>query len=472
MDLQLLITGKRNLARQIYRQLRERILDGRLKSGERLPASRELAEELAVARKTVTNVYDLLMSEGFLEGRVGSGTFVAAGVARAKSHSRKASPLVVPKEWYRLCKLVSQQPQALPFNFELGVPDTSRFPYPLWRSILGSRAQMLSRHAGAYAEAEGYGPLREAIAKYTAFTRAVNCTALDVVVTNGAQQAFALISHVLINPGSSVAMEWPGYERARWLFESHGARIAEVPVDEEGLIVERLPRNARLVYVTPSHQFPLGVRMSLSRRLALLEWATKHGAIVIEDDYDSEYRFAARPLDSLQSLDRDGVVLYVGTFSKVLFPGVRTGFVISPEPIRSALVAARQLTDWHGPLLTQATLARFIHEGHLARYIRKMRRVYAERRQCLFDCLEAELDGWLKPWPSSAGLHIAVEISGVPSADVIAKSASHLGVKLQPFGQRGLALGYGAIEANEIKEGIRRLTRAIKNVSQRPIASF
>jgi GntR family transcriptional regulator/MocR family aminotransferase len=180
---------------------------------------------------------------------------------------------------------------------------------------------------------------------------------------------------------------------------------------------------------------------------------------------DSEYRFAARPLDSLQSLDRDGVVLYVGTFSKVLFPGVRTGFIGSPEPIRSALVAARQLTDWHGPLLTQATLARFIQEGHLARYIRKMRRVYAERRQRLLDCLEAELSDWLQTWPSTAGLHIAGKMRAGLSADVIARSGARLGVKVQPFGQDGLALGYGAIEASQIEEGIRRLTRAIKKVA-------
>jgi GntR family transcriptional regulator / MocR family aminotransferase len=463
MDLQLSISGKRDLTRQIYRQLRERILDGRLKSRERLPPSRELAEELAVARKTITNVYDLLISEGFVESRVGSGTFVVAGMARAETRVfQHSSQLVVTKEWQRLSTLLSTKPKALPFNFELGIPDTSRFPYPLWRSILGSRARMLSRNADTYAAAEGYEPLREAIARYTAFTRAVKCTAPDVVVTNGAQQAFALISYVLINPGSVVAMEWPGYERARWLFEAHGARIVEVPVDEEGLIVERLPRNAKLVYVTPSHQFPLGVRMSLSRRLALLDWAAKHRAGVIEDDYDSEYRFGSRPLDSLQSLDRDRVVLYVGTFSKVLFPGVRIGFIIAPEPVRRALIAARQLTDWHGPLLTQATLARFIHEGHLARYIRKMRRVYQERRHRLLQCLDAELSDWLAPWPSAAGLHIGLVPKRKFSSQTVAKAAERLGVKLHPLGQHGLALGYGAIEANQINEGIRRLKQALR----------
>jgi GntR family transcriptional regulator/MocR family aminotransferase len=329
MDLQLSVTGSRDLTRQIYRQLRERILDRRLKSGDRLPASRELAEELAVARKTITNVYDLLISEGFLVSRRGSGTFVADSIPqRGKPGTRASGPVEVPARWNDLSRFIALSPRGLPFDFAVGVPDVSRFPFPLWRSLLGSRARMLSRNASTYAEPQGYAPLREAIAKYTGFTRAVVCSSGDVVITNGAQQAFALISYVLIRSGTVVAMEYPGYERARWLFEAHGARIAEVPVDQEGLIVERLPREAKVIYVTPSHQFPLGVRMSLPRRAALLEWALRNRAAVIEDDYDSEFRFEARPLDSLQSLDQHGVILYVGTFSKVLFPGVRIGFIV------------------------------------------------------------------------------------------------------------------------------------------------
>jgi GntR family transcriptional regulator/MocR family aminotransferase len=459
MDLQLSLIGNRDLTRQIYRQLRERILDGRLKSGDRLPASRELAEELAVARKTVTNVYDLLIGEGFLDARRGSGTFVADGFAwRAKPADSAISPVEITERWNRWSGLLALPRHNLPFDFEVGVPDVTNFPFPLWRSLLGTRARMLSKKAGDYAEPQGYAPLREAIAKYSGFTRAVVCNSEDVVVTNGAQQAFALISYVLIRSGTVVAMEQPGYERARWLFEAHGARIAEIPVDHEGLVVERLPRRAKLIYVTPSHQYPLGVRMSLTRRLALLEWAAKRGAAVIEDDYDSEFRFEARPLDSLQSLDRQGVVLYVGTFSKVLFPGVRIGFIVAPEPVRHALVAARQLTDWHGPLLTQATLARFIDDGHLARYIRKMRRIYAERRQELMRCLRAAS---LDLWPSVAGLHIAAGLKRGLSGDVVAESASSLGVGVKPLGEHGLALGYGAIETSQIHEGVRRLMKAI-----------
>ncbi|MBC7933387.1 MAG: PLP-dependent aminotransferase family protein [Rubrivivax sp.] len=463
MDLQLSISGKRDLTRQIYQQLRAGVLDGRLKSGDRLPSSRELAEELAVARKTVSNVYDLLMSEGFLSTRPGSGTFVADGIpGRRKAVARALSPLDVPEQWNSLSLLLAAPRRDLPFDFVVGIPDVSRFPFPLWRSLLNSRARMLSKSADTYAEPQGYAPLREAIARYAGFTRAVACSSDDVLVTNGAQQAFSLIAYVLVRPAAVVAMEQPGYPRARWLFEAHGARIAEVPVDEEGLVVERLPRNAKLVYVTPSHQYPLGMRMSLPRRLALLEWAARHGAAVIEDDYDSEFRFAARPLDSLQSLDRHGVALYVGTFSKVLFPGARTGFIVAPEPVRGALVAARQLTDWHGPLLTQATLARFIQEGHLARHIRKMRRIYAERRLELLRCLEALPADSLAPRPSVTGLHISVRLHRNLSADAVAESAARVGVSVGSLGEHGLALGYGAIETGQIAEGVRRLGRAIK----------
>jgi GntR family transcriptional regulator/MocR family aminotransferase len=467
MDLQLSISGQRDLTRQIYRQLRERILDGQLKPGDRLPASRELAEELAVARKTVTNVYDLLLSEGFLESRVGSGTFVAAGISKRKNATAHASsPIVIPEPWGRLSLRMAPSRRGSPFDFSLGVPDASRFPFTLWRSLLASQARLLSHNAGAYADSQGDGRLREAIAKYTAFTRAVVCDSNDVIVTNGAQQAFALTASVFASSATTVAVEHPGYDRARWLFESHGARIAEVPVDEEGLIVERLPRHAKVIYVTPSHQFPLGVRLSLPRRLALLEWAAKHGAAVIEDDYDSEFRFAARPLDSLQSLDRRGVVLYVGTFSKALFPDVRIGFLVAPEPLRSALIAARQLTDRHGPPLVQAALARFIQEGHLARYIRKMRRIYAERREKLLHCLESDLANSLELWPSVAGLHIAARLKRGLSGDDVAASAERFGVSVQSLGEHGIALGYGAIETGQIAEGIKRLRRSIDQATR------
>ena len=462
MDLQLSITGKGDTTRQVYRQLRERILDGRLRSGERLPASRELAEELAIARKTVTNVYDLLISEGFLDTRVGSGTFVAEGISeREGADQTTESALVVPELWDRMSESLKIVRTEVPFDFNVGVPDVSRFPFAIWRSIVSSRSRLLARNAREYANPRGFAPLRAAIAKYTGFTRAVKCDPSDVVITNGAQQAFDLISRVLLRPGTVVAMEDPGYDRARLLFEMHGAEIARIPVDDEGIVVDKLPSDARIVYVTPSHQFPLGVCMSLSRRLALLEWAAKHGAAIIEDDYDSEFRFAARPLDSLQSLDRHGVVLYVGTFSKVLFPAVRIGFVVAPDPIKRAIIAARELTDWHGSILMEATLARFIDDGHLARHIRKMRRIYAQRRKIVLSSIEDELSDRVRVYPGTAGLHVGASLKGRLSATELSDGALNAGVRIMSFDDHGFALGYGAIEHDDIEQGIKILGKVL-----------
>jgi GntR family transcriptional regulator/MocR family aminotransferase len=461
MDLQLTISGKGHTTRQIYRQLRERILDGRLRSGTRLPASRELAEELAIARKTVTNVYDLLISEGFLDTRVGSGTFVAGGISESENSGKATSPLEVPEMWDRVGESLKIIRTEVPFDFNVGVPDVSRFPFAIWRSIVSSRSRLLARNAREYANPRGFAPLRAAITKYTGFTRAVRCDPGDVVITNGAQQAFDLIARVLVRTGTVVAMEHPGYDRARWLFEMHGAEVAEIPVDEEGLVVDRLPANARIVYVTPSHQFPLGVCMSLSRRLALLEWAAKHRAAIIEDDYDSEFRFAARPLDSLQSLDRHGVVLYVGTFSTVLFPAVRIGFVVAPDPIRRAIIAARELTDWHGSILMEATLARFIDDGHLARHIRKMRAIYALRRKVLLNSIEDELSDWVRVYPGMAGLHVGASLKAGLSATELADGALNSGVRIMSFADHAFALGYGAIEYTDIDEGIKVLRKVV-----------
>jgi GntR family transcriptional regulator/MocR family aminotransferase len=462
MDLQLSISGKGDITRQIYRQMRERIIDGRLLSGTRLPASRALADELTIARKTVTNVYDLLISEGFLVTRAGSGTFVAEGMSHREANTAE-SPLRVNEMWDRIGESLKTVPAEVPFDFNVGVPDVSRFPFAIWRSIVNSRSRLLARNAREYANPRGFAPLRAAITKYTGFTRAVKCNPSDVVITNGAQQAFDLISRVLIGRGTVVAMEHPGYDRARMLFEMHGAKIADIPVDDEGLVVGKLPDDARIVYVTPSHQFPMGVSMSLARRLALLEWAAERGAAIVEDDYDSEFRFAARPLDSLQSLDRHGVVLYVGTFSKVLCPAVRIGFVVAPDPVKRAIVAARELTDWHGSILMEATLARFIDDGHLARHIRKMRRIYSGRRAALLESIERHLSEWVSVYPGMAGLHIGALLRDGRSAPRLAENALVAGVRIMSYGDNGLALGYGPIEETDIARGIKTLGQVFKD---------
>jgi GntR family transcriptional regulator/MocR family aminotransferase len=293
-----------------------------------------------------------------------------------------------------------------------------------------------------------------------------------VIVTQGAQQALDLIGRVLIDPGDRVAVEEPGYPPARRLFRSLGARVVCVPVDGDGLEVSRIPTQTRMVYVTPSHQFPLGTAMSLPRRAALLAWAEQHNAVVIEDDYDSEFRFVGRPLDPLQSLDRGGRVVYVGSFSKVMLPTLRLGFLIAPASLQPALRSAKQLTDWHGELPTQAALARFVDDGLLARHIRKVAREYAKRHARICEAIERHLAEWLCAIPSAAGLHVAAHLTAGRSIDLVdvVKRAEARGVMVQQISRfcmdtparDGLVIGYGAIATAKVDEGLRRLGRSFR----------
>ncbi|RIQ23853.1 aminotransferase-like domain-containing protein, partial [Jiangella rhizosphaerae] len=340
-----------------------------------------------------------------------------------------------------------------------------------WRPRRGAGRD---REPGGYADPAGHPDLRAAVARYVAYARSVRTGADDVVVTNGAQQALDLVARVLLAPGDVVAVEEPGYPPAREAFAAHGARVVGVPVDGEGLVVSRLPRAARLVYVTPSHQFPLGVAMSPRRRLDLLAWAGAHDAAVVEDDYDSEYRFADRPLEPLHALDAGGRVVYVGTFSKTLLPGLRLGFAVVPPSLRSAVRAARRLADGHGPVATEAALARFMDEGLLARHIRRTAKVYARRRSALLAGLAGELAPYVETVPSAAGLHVCALLrSGDRAvADAVAARARAAGVavetlaayRAEPGGPAGLVLGYGAIEADEVPVGLTALAAAFRAV--------
>ena len=322
----------------------------------------------------------------------------------------------------------------------------------------------------------GHRGLRAAIARHIGISRAVRADADDVIITQGAQQALDLIGRVLIEPGDCVAVEQPGYPPARSLFRSLGARVVGVPVDDEGLDVARIPKAARLAYVTPSHQFPLGMPMSLQRRAALLAWAERRGAVIIEDDYDSEFRFEGRPLDPLQSLDRTGRVIYVGSFSKVMLPTLRVGFLIAPASLQPALCTAKQLTDWHGELPAQAALARFIDEGFLARHIRKSSREYAKRHAQIADAMQCEFNAWLRVIPSAAGLHIAAWVAPGASIDLaqVVRRAEAWGVIVRAVShfsgdspaQAGIVIGYGAIPTAKVREGIRRLAVSFRGRSK------
>jgi GntR family transcriptional regulator / MocR family aminotransferase len=469
--------GSGAVMRVLHRELRAAILDGRLKPGLRLPSTRILAESWGVSRNTVMGAYDLLLSEGYLFARHGAGTYVAEALpVRADRAAVTEEPGKEPDR--RLSEFWQSPPPYLMKSwtstssshmlFRLGVPDTASFPYHIWRRLLARSLRSLAKVPAAYVEAEGRPRLREAIANHVSFARAVACNCDDVVVTAGTQQAFDLLAKILVTPGrTTVALEDPGYGPLRGAFMAFGAKIAPVPCDSDGLIVDRIPANARVICVTPSHQFPLGVAMSMRRRAELLEFARVNGAVVIEDDYDGEFRFGTTPRDALQTLDRSGSVFYVGTFSKSLFPGIRLGFVVAPPWAKRALTAAKQITDWHQPVLEQDALAAFISEGHMARHVRKMRKLYAERRELMMSGLQAHFSPWLEPIPASGGMHLTALARESLDYDAIAHSARQRNMDVRSLrtlsanrdGQVGLVFGYGATAPEAITEGLIQLRR-------------
>ncbi|MEU9837199.1 PLP-dependent aminotransferase family protein [Streptosporangium sp. NPDC048047] len=505
MDVHVTLTGRGDLSARIYRQLREAVLDGRLRPGERLPPTRELARRLKVSRNTVSIAYDRLTAEGFLVGRVGAGTFVcdeppgrtlprsapAGGDVRPRAFWRSAAPdprtgtAALPEPGNGAVLLRDPQTGAAtlrepdagaavppPYDFRVGVPDPELFPLETWRRLLARELRAALVRPAGYADPAGHPGLREAIARYAGVSRSVRAGAADVLVTAGAQQALDLVGRVLIEPGDLVAVEEPGYPPARTLLRSLGARVTGVPVDAEGLVVSALPDAARLVYVTPSHQFPLGTPMSLTRRAALLKWAVRRGAVVVEDDYDSEFRFEDRPLEPLQSLDRDGHVVYVGSFSKTLLPALRLGFLVAPASLLPALRAARMLTDRHGEPSAQAALARFLDEGLMGRHIRRATREYAARRERVAAALRRDFAGLLDPVPSAAGLHLCARVSSGVRLDPgeVVSRARTAGVAVEALAaycaetpaQAGLVIGYGAITPERIAPGMRRLAEIVR----------
>jgi len=470
--------GSRLLLRDLHRQLRTAVTNGRLRPGARLPSTRALAASCGVSRNTAVAAYELLLSEGYVIARSGSGTRVADSLPRPLAAPRQVAggqDRRLNKSWRaQEARGRIQQRQVVAFSFQIGTPDLRHFPAEVWR-LLSNRVLRKARTQSALAaDPQGQEPLRREIARYVAFTRAVSCEAEDIVVTAGAQQAFGLLARVLVTPGrTAVALEEPGYAPLRESFSAAGARVSAVAVDAEGLVVDRLPRQSRVICVTPSHQFPLGTVMSSRRRRELLDFAQARRAVIVEDDYDGEFRFGDRPLDALQTLDRAASVFYVGTFSKSLHPGLRLGYIVAPAWARAALVAAKALADVCCCTLTQDTLAAMIAGGHLARHVRKMHRTYAGRREALLAGLRSECGTWLDPMPSAAGLHIAAVAKMPLDEPRLVAEAGKAGVQVQALGaqyarrplKRGLLFGYGAIEENAVAEGLARLRRALRAVN-------
>ena len=472
MEVHLRLDGRQDLTEQIYRQVRAAIEQGRLRAGDQLPASRTLAKELGVSRNTVGSAYEWLAGEGLLEGRQGAGTFVSrADVRPAPAPDAVATSALRPRAfWTKVGPPRTWAPQRRRYDFRLGLPDASLFPFETWRRLLTSELRRDTGSSG-YGASAGHERLRAAIARHVGTARAVQADADQVVVTGGTQQGLDLIARVLLEPGDVVAVEEPGYPQARLLFESLGMRVVPVPVDEHGLIVADLPAAARLVFVCPSHQMPLGMPLSMPRRQALLAWAEEHDAAVVEDDYDSEFRFGGRRMDALHALDAAGRVFYVGTFSKTLEPALRLGFVIAPAPLAQVLASARYLSDWHSPLAGQAAMARFIEEGLFARHLHATRTEYEARHGLLVQALSQDDASELEPISTSVGLHLTALLPDgtAPEAEqALIERAGDLGVAFYGLSRFyaghparcGVILGFGSIARAQIPEGVSRLLAA------------
>ncbi|MCB0197892.1 MAG: PLP-dependent aminotransferase family protein, partial [Anaerolineae bacterium] len=414
------------LYQQLYERLRDAILAGQLAAGMRLPPTRFFANELGVSRNTVVSAFDQLTAEGYIESKVGAGSYVASNLPEDILELRGHTPETqTPHRWNRsgiLSKrgeLVAASPvrreASLPVPFQPGLPAVDEFPFKVWERLVAHHWRYLPMSNFGYGDAVGYRPLREAIAAYLGAARGVRCDADQIIVVAGTQQAISLAAQILLDPGDKVWMEDPGYVDARMALLGVGVEPVPVPVDAEGLSLragQKAAPDARLVYITPSYQYPLGIRMSLRRRLRLLEWANRHNAWILEDDYDSEYRYAGRPLAPLQGLDQAGRVIYIGTFSKVLLPSLRLGYMVAPHDLVDAFAAALTLAIRCLPIIPQAVLTDFFSEGHFARHVRRMRTLYAERQALLVEQVRQHLAGRLDISPGDAGLHLIAWLNG------------------------------------------------------------
>ena len=470
------------LYRQLYDGFRRAILERRLRAGQRIPSTRTLANELDVSRFPLLNAFEQLVAEGYFESLRGSGTFVASRVAgqrprdakRLRGAARRRPSAVSPASDFLLRKETS--PWLGGWGaFRVSQPALDRFPTEIWSRLIGRHARRLRETLGSlrYGDPMGHRPFREVLASYLGTARAVRCEADQIMVVAGSQQALDLSARVLLDRGSPVWIEEPGYAGVRDAVRLAGGKLVGVPPDGEGMNVAagiaRCPR-ARAAYVTPSHQYPMGMTMSVSRRLELLEWARRSGSWVVEDDYDSEYRYESLPIASLQGLDRDSRVLYMGTFSKVLFPALRVGYIVVPPELVARFAAVRAATDDFPPTFVQMVLADFIREGHFARHLRRMRALYRERRAALVEAIEKELGGELEVAEGEAGMHLVATLANRRGDREVSVRAARQGLWAMPLSscyagtpaRHGLVLGFGGTDVAEIRDGVRRLRGVLR----------
>jgi GntR family transcriptional regulator/MocR family aminotransferase len=476
----------------LYRGLRAAIVEGRLPPSARLPSTRALAREMRVSRNVVVDAFEQLSGEGYIEGRIGSGTYVAATLpqsAVAQAHDRR--PLSMQRPELRLSQhardVLSLAPlpapghprrQGLPHDFRYSQPALEDFPYATWTELVVRRARLMSTRTMKYGRVRGFAPLREAIVDYLRRARGVRAGVDQVIVTSGTQQALDLVARMLIDRGDRVVVEEPCYQAARQVFLASGARLLPTPVGADGLDVARLPRDppVRLAYVTPSHQFPLGGILPLDRRVELLRWAERSGAYLVEDDYDGEFQYDARPVEALQGLDGAGRVLYVGSFSKVVFPSLRIAYLVVPEELAPAATSLKFLMDCAAPTFEQEVLAEFITEGHFERHLRRMRVLYAARRGILLDALRQAFGDRVDVIGARAGLHVVVQLRGLgPGAvpDLVARAAA-AGVGIYPLAPyyldpppcAGLILGYASLGERDLRAGVQALAALVGSDSR------
>jgi GntR family transcriptional regulator/MocR family aminotransferase len=470
--------------RWLYSALRSAILEGRLQPGTRLPATRDLATQYRLSRGTIVNSVEQLKSEGYVQARTGSGTYVSNTLPdellQVRSNAKAPLPPRQQQRGIRAQKFSAYAKRVHLFPnfasrptraFRPNLPALDLFPTTLWAQVAARRLRRVSTNFLMGCEPIGYLPLRQAVADYLSTSRGVNCTADQIAIVSGAQEAFDLVARLFLNPGDRVCMENPGYIGAATVFQSLGAKISHVPLDDEGMqLRDSTLRNARLVYVTPGHQFPVGITMSLTRRLQLLESARKSGALILEDDYDSEFRYAGRPVPALQGLDRHALVLFTGSFSKVLFPSLRLGYLVLPADFVERVSATLSITRRHAPLMEQAVLCDFITAGHFGRHLRRMRQIYAERLNVLLDSARQNLAGLLEISGIEAGLQTVGWLQRGINAESAAAAAAERNVEVTPINiyshgnvaSTGLQLGFAAIDAKEIRRGVQDLALALE----------
>ncbi|MFL6706988.1 MAG: PLP-dependent aminotransferase family protein [Massilia sp.] len=471
MELHVQLSGDSDLSGQVYRGIAAAIHDGRLARGQQLPPSRLLAQQLGISRKPVADAYARLSFERLIVGHIGKGSFVsgdAASAAAAVTPAQDALAGNATLVYWRGLHTPLRHPMpegSSRYEFIGGMPTSGHFPHDEWRRSMLFGLRKNNSALGRYGPTGGVPSLRAAIARHSGFSRGVRCTDNEVIVTNGAQQGFDLLTRIMVGPGDVVAMEDPGYPLARMLFLAQGARVVSIGVDEQGMQVDQIPPDTKLIYTTPAHQFPLGMPMSVARREQLLALAYRIGALIIEDDYDSEFRYEGRPTDSLQSMDRHGVVAFVGSFSKVMLPELRVGYIVAPRALVQPLLSAKHVFDWHSPAAVQYALAHFIDDGLLLKHIRRGHGIYATRREALMKQFAGPLAPWFRLVPNTAGFHVAAVATRGVDIRLLQRLSRRAEVGLYALAdfytdrppESGLFLGYGAIETLDIEPALMRV---------------